>query len=132
MFFLHFSIYSLVQCCTEKVILMQKFWSWYLRDIFLRGALLCSPLLFYKVLKLQYYRVKYHVRVYPWKQGQGWLSKISCSKVLKNNIFWKSNPCKKVKLCSFKQLSLKRKGSEKVAKSEMSCSTVPWITSLIK
>ena len=33
----NFSIFSLdypVQCCPEKAILMQKFWSWYLMEIF--------------------------------------------------------------------------------------------------
>ena len=30
--FSHSSINCLVQCCPEKAILMQKFWSWYLME----------------------------------------------------------------------------------------------------
>ena len=32
--FSHSSIDSLVQCCPEKAILIQKFWSWYLMERF--------------------------------------------------------------------------------------------------
>ena len=41
--FSHYSTLCLVQCCPEKSILMQKFWSWYLMERLLISAPLCEP-----------------------------------------------------------------------------------------